>query len=375
MIPLSVVTPGEARDRSGPIVPTPSASNLDVLPDAWRLWRGLDVDGQPPSLLLSPEGSRDANGPVSPTIIGDVQVVEGRYGKAWNYSLADVGYVQVPVAGHADPRQGTFIIRFLWRGTAGQGIFYIIGANTASGTAMHGQVSTTPNLRQYWRQDGTIYQGQVFWPTRDAWDTFAHRWSGINAEGLLRRDSRDDWTAWIRAMPSPAFNTTNIRLGASGSPQFDGLIESAVFYPDWMPNDGVDWAISLPRRWEWGPDGTLAIPHPRRPGAILLRTDAGAVHLTLDETDRAESGTTTVNWVGGQLVIGTTRQTDLIGVVTYGQELPPSEIGRVLKIGQWSWDAILSRPAPAILRLQVPKRVAVARVQQMPRVAVSRRKL
>lgn len=36
-----------------------------------------------PTLLLKPSGSRDRNGPVSPTLTGAVRVVEGEHGPAW----------------------------------------------------------------------------------------------------------------------------------------------------------------------------------------------------------------------------------------------------------------------------------------------------
>jgi len=48
--------------------------------EGWALRRGL---GAAASLLLSPSGSYDRNGPVEPTITGGVIIVPGQYGPAW----------------------------------------------------------------------------------------------------------------------------------------------------------------------------------------------------------------------------------------------------------------------------------------------------
>ena len=62
-----------------------------------------------PAFLLSPDGSRDADGAVDPSIFGDVTVVEGEYGQAWD--CADAGAVggTWPLGEYTG---GTLIIRF-----------------------------------------------------------------------------------------------------------------------------------------------------------------------------------------------------------------------------------------------------------------------
>lgn len=52
--------------------------------------------GPVPTLLLRPEGSRDRNGVVTPTVSGGVIEVAGQYGRAWQVAEATTNYVVNP---------------------------------------------------------------------------------------------------------------------------------------------------------------------------------------------------------------------------------------------------------------------------------------
>lgn len=89
-----------------------------------------------PTLLLRPEGSRDRNGPVSPTVLGGVRVVKGRYGRAWEMAEASTNYHTNPVLGYAS--------------TAG----WATWASTGSTIAAR-RIAGPPEMTEY------IYEGEI----------------------------------------------------------------------------------------------------------------------------------------------------------------------------------------------------------------------
>jgi hypothetical protein len=99
---------------SANLVPAPGVRGQVLTVGAsGRVWQ--DVPGIVyPSLLLSPDGSFDRNGPVAPTVGAGVTVVPGQYGQAWqcggSMSTGRVTYGQTP-----STIMGTYIVRYRLR--------------------------------------------------------------------------------------------------------------------------------------------------------------------------------------------------------------------------------------------------------------------
>lgn len=91
--------------RYGQILIKRSATDYDA---AWADPPGIVY----PSLLLSPDGSMDRNGVVTPTVVGDVSVVDGQYGDAWRTSSGN--RVEIPIA-YINVAQYTILTRMRYQ--------------------------------------------------------------------------------------------------------------------------------------------------------------------------------------------------------------------------------------------------------------------
>lgn len=241
---------------SANLVPTPGIRGqvLTVGPSG-RQWQ--DVPGIVyPSLLLSPDGSFDRNGAVSPTVGGSVAVVPGLYGNAWQIGVGVGNYVTVPhsLIG-ATPMRGTILMRFRLitysGGNPGNRYLWIIGINTAAGIMARANVGNVA-LQEIWRQgaEAQITSGQLPITENDNYMA-CHVWEyQLSRPGVGRRSA--PYSVAGITTPEIGWSGTLVTLGntgPSGGLGMDGLIESVLIYPVALPDAEIARISRLPAAW------------------------------------------------------------------------------------------------------------------------------
>lgn len=190
-----------------------------------------------PSLLLSPNGSFDRNGAVSPTAYA--LTTAGQYGQAW-YATGAGHYVEL--SGHAPPvQQGTIIVRY-WSANPGN-----------ASLQNYVRVGTTGDRIQIRSQNGT---NQIFAAT-NLGGNWNETWRaalqvGHDAAGMVWTPSLIRLVASgylhighnTNAPPAAWGNSGVIRIGPSANP-----VESVLVYPSAIPDREIARIAAIPAAW------------------------------------------------------------------------------------------------------------------------------
>jgi hypothetical protein len=233
--------PGPQGDP-GPGVPTGGTYGQTVTKtddaDYATTWR--DVPGIVyPSLLLSPDGSFDRNGVVSPTVVGTMTPTTGLYGQAWQ---GGAGRLTLP-SGYLSHLAGTILIR-AQTGTD-NGADQRLLTHLAGGTPQRiylGRLQSSLVPRLIFGDPQTIGDQTSAWADT-TWGWMAARWQGSIAT-LLSHLSKTIFKA--NALTS----TADFEIGAQGvSARWQGLIESVLIYPVALPDAEIARLSAMPAAW------------------------------------------------------------------------------------------------------------------------------
>ena len=118
--------------------------------------------------------------------------------------------------------------------------------------------------------------------------------------------------------------------------------------------------MAIPRRWEWGPPGTLAAPLASSPASAIVKHRTAGVVTTEAVALSGGAGTFgahgTVAWDGDTLTVGTTGDIEVLALAAYDTAPDATEIARIAAIPHaWTWADLApqlgsvgytARPAP-----------------------------
>lgn len=258
------------------LVPAPGQrGQVLTIGGSGRTW--ADVPGIVyPSLLLSPDGSFDRNGAVTPTVTAGVTTAPGQYGQAWQKTSGSGGYVDYSAPGVIQ----TILLRARVHATNGSNFFVRLGD----------WVGSPPPTQSFVLQVAS--PTSVLWATR------------YNAEGALGGTLAvgSDWF-WSALQLAPGvshvlgdgigqgahFRTPTMQANFPASIRlFDnnsghGYLESVLIYPVALPDSEIARIAAMPAAWTM--DNAAAntlIPSDFDPnaqtasGSTVVRTAPGA---------------------------------------------------------------------------------------------------
>lgn len=192
-----------------------------------------------PSLLLSPDGSFDRSGPVSPTIGSAVSVIDGQYGKAWQFG-AQNGNVTLPIGDYLATDRGTVIARVRPK----PGGSYPIDINAYQGMFL-GNNSNNMTMLFVWG-DPVEWQSWT-WSTispLDTWAVWVITWDEsrirVYVNGTLR----------VNDLKTSAANFgTHVRFGERPGVTRTSDGESALYYREPLPHTEIERIAGMTTRW------------------------------------------------------------------------------------------------------------------------------
>lgn len=192
-----------------------------------------------PSLLLSPDGSFDRNGVVSPTVGTSVTVVAGQYGQAWRSpGTGSANNRRVTVPTPPGLSGFTVITRLLWETNSEAAIYPLdSGANGVRlGRSSSGNVSAILS--------GSTYSSGPAIPTA-TWVVLA----AVYAQGILRLFLGGELLA-IGQRSSPTHDSTiQVSFSSSTGSSQPVLTETALLYPVALPSKEIARISAMPAAW------------------------------------------------------------------------------------------------------------------------------
>jgi hypothetical protein len=187
-----------------------------------------------PSLLLSPDGSRDRNGVIVPTVGGSVSIVGGQYGNAWSSSISTgSGTVSVPNTYIDGSSPFTILMRFKLSDNNGDNQWVLSMGSTAG--VLIGRYSGSSSYNVYLSSSistvsafvsGTFVTIAVIYaPVSTIWT------NGALTNALVR--------------PAPSLGST---IASYGGGDF-AVRESILIYPIAVPGTEIARISTMPRSW------------------------------------------------------------------------------------------------------------------------------
>lgn len=190
-----------------------------------------------PSLLLSPDGSFDKAGAVSPTIVGNVPLVAGQYGQAWRTTSGN--RLEVPLAGHIDVADFTVFVRCLIDAAVPDTTSYLFYINGADGV-LFGRYGATPGLLIAYAGSPPMIQGDF---PRGQRVTVAFRYRDLLRHAYINGREVASGTATVGPT---AGSQTAMLIGSRSSNSAD--IESVLIYPH-IPTSEIVRISQLTTAW------------------------------------------------------------------------------------------------------------------------------
>lgn len=191
-----------------------------------------------PTLLLSPDGSRDRNGPVTPTLDGSVLVVPGQYGNAWHFpwNSGAVGFDYPVDSGLA---HGTMMFRVRAMPTT-------MGDNPILFHGGSAQLYRHASTNRWVLTTGTgpALVGAGTGP--EGYGTVAVTWDGEN-----NRMWWDEVLIGQSEQPVPPNIRRSVRISSNTTYAFDGDVESAIFFNTALPEAEIHRISTMPTAWTW----------------------------------------------------------------------------------------------------------------------------
>jgi len=191
-----------------------------------------------PLLILSPDGSFDRAGAVTPTVVGSMPVVAGQYGSAWQggsgylslptgYLVAGVGTVLIRAKSGAAGAGGRAFAHFA--GTPAQRIYLDLVATARTPRITYGDPQMIGTLGGTWSDE--------------TWGLIGARWIGKIATLLTHLGTT--------AVTGTALTTVGgFHVGAqSGTAYWAGLIESVLIYGVALSDAEVARISAVPAAW------------------------------------------------------------------------------------------------------------------------------
>lgn len=196
-----------------------------------------------PHLILSPDGSRDAAGSVSPPVLGAVSVVAGRYGQAWSNFTSTANVVTIPTnrTGIVTGQPFTILLR---------GRVATVTPTTTTDRQIIMSDGTSVTIRReepngYWGIHATPAVAFPTGPANGAYISVAYRFNGSTI------DFFDGATKHVTASTVGALATT-LRFGSvSGGQVWKGEIESVLFVASAPSDSEVTRLLAMPQAWTW----------------------------------------------------------------------------------------------------------------------------
>lgn len=223
-----------------------------------------------PTLLLSPDGSRDRTGPVTPTITGDVQVVPGQYGSAWHVELGSTDTVVTFL--DTDVLVGRTVLfraRVNAYDSGSKGLITLGNWNEAGQDAVAIRlIGTFLNVAVRHSNIGELHVNHA--QRIGEWFTFAWRWDqGVTTSGYAD-------TFPVTTVPFPTTGHMAPRVGLfafSRSPDVD--MESPLLFDTALPDAEIARISQMPTAWTWAnvQGGGLT-------GGAVLTPDTATMDLT-----------------------------------------------------------------------------------------------
>lgn len=197
-----------------------------------------------PTLLLSPDGSRDRNGSISVTTGSGVTVVAGQYGQAWrregagaNSPLVNNAYINSP--------EGTILTRgmFLTDPVSPTVQKYFVSSYVSASNRVYIGRRPSPGFQTYGLAGSTPISGGEALPDETPM-ALAISWSGgvasVYRDGVVKAGP----TAFTGDIPS----TATIDLMPSAYVQ----VESVLIYDTALPIAEIERLSAMPEAWTWG---------------------------------------------------------------------------------------------------------------------------
>jgi hypothetical protein len=200
-----------------------------------------------PSLLLSPDGSFDKAGAVSPTIAGDLSVVPGRYGNAWLFDSGEV--LTTSVSGKVSPSAGSIVLRAQLDDLSNNRSLVAIGSyGTVGGEWIGVDLSDSGKVRVRWRSDaGTVYSALTPTAITTSPVAIAVKWT---IQTVSIRHGEGSWATITRPTVHSAFSTQEMALGSANTTfRMLGRVETIVSLPIDAPNSEIDRILAIPGPW------------------------------------------------------------------------------------------------------------------------------
>ncbi len=185
-----------------------------------------------PSLLLSPDGSFDRDGVVTPTVGANVTVVAGQYGNAWRSVVGENNNaVSIPHSSDIIDAAGQWTVISRHR-TGGSAYYAAIGPSGTSGLLV-GPLSFI---------GGVSRNSSNLWPADD-WLASAVVLREDHAVRYVNGVIANSWSP----RPTPAFGNTIRTYASSGSGY--AITESVLIYPLALSDAEINRISNLPAAW------------------------------------------------------------------------------------------------------------------------------
>lgn len=204
-----------------------------------------------PTLLLSPDGSRDRNGPVTPTVGSGITVVPGQYGNAWD--IPETGAAVRSPQGIASTIRGTMIVRlFFPDDTAYRGVMeigsYSIGDDIRIVKSPSGNNPSGIGIQT--RTNGTSsYTGAVVSSSpRGRWGAVGATWDTTTLRTVVPGIAS---SGGIRTVTPTGVEDQPMYVGSMQGATSIGIIESVLVYDTPLSDAEIEHISTMPTAWTW----------------------------------------------------------------------------------------------------------------------------